>query len=1237
MLASPKAFEKLISIALKICTFSFTFFFALVHCLLEKQMGLKYWGIDMGTLRKQNFAIEGMSCAACKARIERAVSKVEGVEDVSVQLLQNSMSVRFSDESCSDEAIVKAVVEAGYGAHAVTSQALVKRGDDSEIATNQKKLIGSIVLTLVLMIFSMGPMVGIDILPLAEANANTQLGLTLLVIALNLHYFKSGFKALKALSPNMDSLVAIGAAASFIYSCYGMMLIPQNMPTMHMHDFPIYFESVASILTLVSVGKFLENKAKHKAVNAIYALYDLAPDTVNVRRPQGKGQNQQAQGQAQAKEGGCENESSACASASKNTKATTTDSSNSETSVDSSSEIANDEVNIPLSDVKVGDLIVLRAGDRVGVDGTVVEGSGFFDESALTGEPIPVKKEIGAQVSSATFLRTGFVVYKVEKVGADTTLAKIIALVDEANSKKAPISRLADRVAFYFVPAVIGLALLTAIVWYSIGYSLDHAITFAVCVLVVSCPCALGLATPTAIMVATGRAATLGILFKTPEALERLQNVDIMVMDKTGTITVGKMDVLDCSINDLLKLDKQRVMAMAYALESRSEHPVGLAIREYCRKNLDEANIIKAEDIEDFIVHKGMGVELIYNSKSYYLGSPSFMHAKIFNKETTNKYTMHAIEQASNHKDNHIVVHLFDDELIYATFYLGDEIKPSSRQAVSELRAAHIRPVMISGDSLKVVQYVSAQVGIDTFKALCLPDDKASLITKLREKNHVVAMVGDGINDAPSLSSSDVGISIAGSTDIATSCASVILMRDDLTALTRAVELSYLTIKNIKQNLFWAFFYNVICIPLAAGVFFIPFGWQLSPMIAAALMSLSSLCVVSNALRLRTQELKLGTDRKELMCRSLMCNECDKDGHCANHRYEVLPQDPLRDLMNYVYEATKAAEADEKDELTKSAKSKPIADMSDEDVKERSSLLGKLSMSVKAHSHIKKHIDATALKEHAGGKILGSDIHHVHHPHLEDWVHHAELSISEHQEGLTEGLAFAQNRVLHGVPIETPVDIVLDDANEEVKGTRAEGKLVEACKAVNEPKQSSDDKSAAKPSSPSSNSQIVKIIAIEGMSCQHCVKSVTKALNALENCKVLEVSLERKEAVVEICCSTDSSNSALVSDDALKAAVVDAGFEVVKVFEKINQAESKDDAKEVIMSKIIHIEGMSCQHCVKAVTKALSAIDGCSVDEVSLDNKLARVTLDSSKGITDEALKAAVVDADFEVTAIENA
>lgn len=950
----------------------------------------------MSSVQKQNFAIKGMTCAACKARIEKAVSKLDGVDGVNVQLLQNAMGVRFNDQLCSADDICKAVANAGYQAHAIGSIAEAMQEDPSAVATFQKKLIASIVLTIILMIVSMGPMVGIDLLPKAEANANTQMGLCLLVIALNFHYFSSGFKAFKGLAPNMDSLVAVGASASLLYSLFGLMLIPQSALSINLHhEYPLYFESVATILTLVSVGKFLEAKAKHKAVNAISALYDLAPESVVIRKLNAQG--------------------------------------------------SYEELSVPLGKVCVGDEVVLRPGNNIGVDGYIIDGSGSFDESAITGEPRPVNKKLGDSVSSATFLKSGFVVFKVTRVGDETNLSKIISLVDEANNQKAPISRLADRISLFFVPAVMLIAIATAVIWLSIGAPPSQALTFAVSVLVVSCPCALGLAAPTAIMVATGRAASLGVLFKSPEALETLSKVDILVFDKTGTITQGRMSVAKVDIHQPEVLSEQQCLQLVHAIEQRSEHPIAQALSQYCKEHL--ASNEEAEfKVEHFTNNEGMGVQVTIDGHVYYMGSSDYMNSKVhpavYKENLKKKEDFYESDNLSSEEQRlaqYLLVHLFDDEQEYASFFLSDRIKQSARKTVKMLSVLNIRPLLISGDRISVVNAVAKKVGIDTFKASCLPADKAFLVKRIKSSGHLVAMMGDGINDAPSLASADVGISIAGSTDIATSCADVMLMRDDLMVLPKAIELSRITIDHIKENFFWAFIYNIAFIPMAAGLLYFPLDIELSPMIAALLMSLSSFCVVANSLRLRTKPLNSLARVSAKQCKAMACKECENYQNCgAQHGGDQA-----------------------KEKLNQNA----------------------LDLSLPAKS--------------------------------------IEVKAKDNSCQTPNDCQCAQQDCCQApAPAQAPAPV----QEQTVGGLSGHGNKGSALERATESSLDSNKEQSME-----------KVIGIDGMSCQHCVKSVTKALNAITGCQVIEVSLELKQAKVKV--------EPQVSDEMLKQAIVDDGFE----------------------------------------------------------------------------------------------
>ena len=760
-------------------------------------------------MQKLHFDVSGMSCAACSARVEKAVKALDGCCNVTVNLLKNDMTLELDDAKLSQDDVVKAVTAAGYGAslrdNDSSSSGKVKTQKKNsqaevlqqELTATRKRLYWSLFFCALLMVITMLPMVGITFsffegAQKAPAFAFSQLLLTLPVLVLNKNFFTRGFKALVGLAPNMDSLVALGATSSMlsgIVSLYVMLYAAGagDWSTVSHHAHNLYFDSAAMILTLIGLGKYFEARAKARTTDAVSQLVSLVPDTARVIRN-------------------------------------------------------GEETEVPADEVAVGDVLVVKTGERIAVDGVVIEGSGYFDESALTGESAQVKKEVGSQVLSATYLRHGYVVFKAQRVGSDTTLAQIIALVDDANSKKAPIARLADKVAFYFVPAVITIALFTGLIWLALGAPATQALTFAVSVLVVSCPCALGLATPTAIMVATGRAAALGVLFKSPEALEKLAAVDTMVLDKTGTITVGKMQVVSADLADS-SYEKNEVLALAAALESRSEHPIAAAIVSYCQEQQPK---LELPELQHFATLQGQGVSAQVKGTTLYLGSRSLL-----------EQVMGAAAPSSTQSARFTSVYLFTAEQVLAQFALGDELKEGAANMVTALRSLGVSPVMLSGDNQGVVAAVAQDAGIVAARGECMPQHKSECLTALRAQSHNVAMMGDGINDAPALASADVGISLSGSTDIAKSCADIVLMQDKLGRLVDAVQLSRLTLRNIKENLFWAFCYNVICIPLAAGVFYVSFGLELNPMIAALLMSLSSLCVVSNALRLRRLSLEV--------------------------------------------------------------------------------------------------------------------------------------------------------------------------------------------------------------------------------------------------------------------------------------------------------------------------------------------------------------------------------------------
>ena len=737
---------------------------------------------------QQKYNITGMTCAACSARVEKVTRKVPGVESADVNLLAGTMAVEA--ESDVSAAVIQAVKEAGYGAFLQGGEApkkTEKAPAEKALREMKKRIIGSAACLVVLMYFTMGHMLGAPLphwyhgLENALVAALLQLFLTLPVVYLNRAYYSRGLKALWHRSPNMDSLIAVGSLAALVYGAAALFRMAYAMghgqwDVVAHYSENLYFESAAMILTLITLGKYLETRAKGKTGDAIRALMDLSPKTAAVRRD-----------------------------------GTVTE--------------------IPVEDVRVGDIVIVRSGDRIPVDGSVVEGRASVDQSALTGESVPVEKEPGDQVSAATINREGYLEFRAEKVGEDTTLAQIIRMVEEAGGSKAPIARLADRIAGVFVPVVMGIALATFLVWELMGYGLEFSLTNAISVLVISCPCALGLATPVAIMVGTGRGAQLGVLYKNAQALETLHRVDTVVLDKTGTLTTGEPEVTDIFPAGE---DKERLLSLAAILESRSEHPFARAILRAAGK--------PGAEPEDFQTIPGRGVSAKVAGVRYYGGNRRLMESL--------GVTVPALESLAGQGKTPLYFSCEDGTYLGA-IAAADVLKPDSRSAVAALRKQKLDVVMLTGDNEGTARAIAEKAGISTVIADVLPQDKAGEIRALQEKGHRVLMVGDGINDAPALVTADVGMAIGAGTDIAMESADVVLMSGSLTGVSSAVQLSRATLRNIKQNLFWAFFYNSLGIPIAAGLLYLPFGLRLSPMLGAAAMSLSSVFVVSNALRLR--------------------------------------------------------------------------------------------------------------------------------------------------------------------------------------------------------------------------------------------------------------------------------------------------------------------------------------------------------------------------------------------------
>lgn len=769
---------------------------------------------------KERFDVTGMTCSACSSHVEKSVSKLTGVENVSVNLLTNSMQVEFDENKLDTAGIIKAVEDAGYGAavkdgHAKSGTKTSGQSDSQEnsglsaveqnVKNMKKRLIVSLIFWIPLMYVSMGHMIyqwlNIPMPPFTmnflHGNENaityafTQFLLLLPILIANQKYFKNGFKTLWHRSPNMDSLIAIGAGAAILYGIFAIYRIGYAMGhgdimVVHQYAHDLYFESAGTILTLITIGKYLETKSKGKTSEAITKLLNLAPKTVTVVR-------------------------------------------------DGVEQV------VDAADVGKGEIFLVKPGESVAVDGIVLEGKSSFDESAITGESIPVPKQEGDAIVSASMNKSGLIRAKATKVGEDTTIAQIIRLVEEASSSKAPIAKMADKIAGVFVPTVITIALITGVIWLISGATFEFAMSTAIAVLVISCPCALGLATPVAIMVGTGKGAENGILIKSGDALETAHQIDTVVLDKTGTITQGKPVVTDIICAAGKSADKTQLLQIAGSLEKGSEHPLAEAIVNYC-----VTNNISLEKVTDFNALFGKGIEGTVSGTHYYAGNEKMMEEKGISLSAEQKNQIRELA-----KQGRTPLLFADENQFLGIVAVADVVKPTSKEAVQKFRDYGIHVIMLTGDNEVTAQAIKEQVGIDEVIAGVLPTQKEEKISALKQAGHKVAMIGDGVNDAPALASADVGIAIGAGTDVAIESADIVLMKNDLLDAVGAVKLSKAVIRNIKENLFWAFFYNSIGIPLAAGVLYSLFQIKLNPMFGAAAMSLSSVCVVSNALRLR--------------------------------------------------------------------------------------------------------------------------------------------------------------------------------------------------------------------------------------------------------------------------------------------------------------------------------------------------------------------------------------------------
>ena len=803
----------------------------------------------------EQYIVTGMSCAACSSRVEKAVSKVPGVTSCSVSLLTNSMGV---EGTASEQEIIKAVADAGYGASkkgegaAKTQSSSASAGEDMlkdrTTPALKKRLIASLGFLIVLMYFSMGHMMWGWPVPGFMKDNHVMMGLlqmllTITVMVINQKFFISGFKGLIHRAPNMDTLVALGSGASFVYSTYALFAMTDaqmhgdmDAVMSYMHDF--YFESAAMILALITVGKMLEARSKGKTTDALKGLMKLAPKTAVVIRGE-------------------------------------------------------KEVQVSIEQVQKGDCFVVKPGENIPVDGEVIEGNSAVNESALTGESIPVDKAVGDKVSAATVNQSGYLKCRATRVGEDTTLSQIIQMVSDAAATKAPIAKIADRVSGVFVPTVITIAVITIIVWLIAGQSIGFALSRGIAVLVISCPCALGLATPVAIMVGNGMGARNGIMFKTAVSLEETGKMQIVALDKTGTITSGEPKVTD--IIPAAGVTEDTLLKYAYALENKSEHPLARAILEKAKE--ENAGI---EEVTGFQALPGNGLTAILDGHTLYGGNHTFISSKVSVDGDIQKKAEKLAEAGKT------PLFFGNEDRLLGVIAVADVIKEDSPQAIKELQNMGIHVVMLTGDNERTAKAIGQQAGVDEVIAGVLPEGKEQVIRKLKEKGKV-AMVGDGINDAPALTRADMGIAIGAGTDVAIDAADVVLMKSRLSDVPAAIRMSRATLRNIHENLFWAFFYNIIGIPLAAGVWYPLFGWKLNPMFGAAAMSLSSFCVVSNALRLnlfkmydasKDKKLKAKKEKKrskkeDKTMKKIMHIEGMMCGHCeaaVKKALEALPQ-----------------------------------------------------------------------------------------------------------------------------------------------------------------------------------------------------------------------------------------------------------------------------------------------------------------------------------------------------------
>ena len=910
---------------------------------------------------EKKFDVRGMTCSACVANVTKAVEKLDGVSNANVNLMTNSMKVNFDENKINDEEIVRAVEKIGYGASPAGEKT---KSEDRPVDDREKalknRLISSSIFMLILMYIAMGHMVHLPTPSVFHGRegavifAFSQFLLALPVVYINRDFYISGFKGLKNRAPNMDSLVAIGSLAALVYGIFAIYMMAYgfghgDMGLVDAYKDNLYFESSAMILTLITVGKYLEEKSKNKTRSSLEKLMDLAPKMATV--------------------------------------------------IEDGKEVVKN-----IEDVRVGDILLVRPGESVAVDGRVIEGASSLDESAVTGESIPVQKSVGDRVISASINTTGSFKFQAEKVGEDTTISQIIKLVDEANQSKAPIAKLADEIAGVFVPAVLLIAAATFGIWMALGYGFENALNFAISVLVISCPCALGLATPVSIMVATGKSADFGLLFKNAEVLENLHKIDVIVMDKTGTITEGKPILTDI----VTDLDQAEFLKIAGSLEKNSQHPLASAILNYA----EEKNI-GLEEITNFNSVSGRGLNGEVAGNKYLAGNLEYM---LEEKIDLRGFKAKAEELSGEGKTS---MYFANENEVMGIISVKDLPKKSSRDAIKLLRGMGKKIIMLTGDNEKTAEAIAEEIGVDETLAGLLPQDKNKEIDKIQKSGKKVLMIGDGINDAPSLAKADIGMAIGHGTDVAIESSDVVLMRSDLLDVVSALELSKATIKNIKENLFWAFFYNTIGIPLAAGLLFPAFGIKLSPMFAAFAMSMSSVFVVNNALRLR--------------------------------RFK--PRGVKRSLEESNF-SSKKENVDKQKDLEKSEK------------------ITRIEVEGMMCGHCEKRVADALEKTGKAKNIVASN---------------ENSSV----EFIDQGLSSEE------------IKNAIEDAGYKIIKNKGEDSME-------------------------------KILNVEGMSCNHCVASVRKALEGLDGVREADVSLDDKKVRVEL----DKD----LADEALVKAVEDAGY-----------------------------------------------------------------------------------------------